>query len=225
MLALYDFLIGPALWFSIIVFFGGLLVRGVFLAGLSLERDKIFYDHFSWPWAFKSVVNWLLPLGSRSFRAQPVFGLAFFVFHVCLLGVPIFLSAHNLMWEEAFGWRLPTWPDAVADWGTVLFMIAAAVLLVRRLIRAEVRILTSPWDYLVLLITAAPFVTGYLAYHQYGDYNLWLVLHIACGELMLVVVPFSKLGHMILFFFTRAFIGSEMGARREEDQRLGARTW
>jgi hypothetical protein len=42
---------------------------------------------------------------------------------------------------------------------------------------------------------------------------------------MLVVIPFSKLGHIILFFFTRAFIGSEMGARREIEGRLGAHTW
>jgi hypothetical protein len=45
------------------------------------------------------------------------------------------------------------------------------------------------------------------------------------GEIMLVVIPFSKLGHLILFFFTRAFIGSDMGARRAIEGRLGAQTW
>jgi hypothetical protein len=46
-----------------------------------------------------------------------------------------------------------------------------------------------------------------------------LILHILTAEVLLVIIPFSKLGHIILFFFTRAFIGFEMGARR------GARTW
>jgi nitrate reductase gamma subunit len=223
--ALYDFLTGPALWFALIVFFGGLLARGAFLVGLSLERDRVFWNHLDAKWSLKSIFFWLLPLGSRSLRQQPLFGLAFWVFHVCLLAVPIFLGAHNIMWEEAFGWSLPTLPNWLADWGAVLLMAAAAVLLVRRVARPEVRILSGAWDYAVLLLTAAPFATGFIAYHQYGDYLLWLNLHILAGELMLVVVPFSKLGHLILFFFTRAFIGSDMGARRAEYGREGAHTW
>jgi nitrate reductase gamma subunit len=98
-------------------------------------------------------------------------------------------------------------------------------LFVRRLARPEVRILSSLWDYVLLLLTAAPFVTGYLAYHQYNDYTTWLVLHILCSEILMIIVPFSKLGHLILFFFTRAFIGSDMGGRRDQYGRLGARTW
>ena len=90
---------------------------------------------------------------------------------------------------------------------------------IRRLVRPEVRILTSVWDYTLLLLTLAPFVTGVLAYHQWGPYETILILHILFAEVLLIVIPFSKLGHIILFFFTRAFIGFEMGGRR------GARTW
>jgi hypothetical protein len=46
-----------------------------------------------------------------------------------------------------------------------------------------------------------------------------LILHIIFSEILLILIPFTKLGHMILFFFTRAFIGFEMGGRR------GARSW
>lgn len=223
---LYEFLVGPGAWIAFSVFFGGLLVRAVFLYGLSRGRDKVMSDHFDWGWSFKSILHWLVPLGSVSFRAQPLFGLVFWVFHVCLLGVPIFLSAHNELWQQAFGWSLWTLPDKVADWLTVLVMACLAFLLLRRLIRAEVRILTTPWDYFLLLLTAAPFVTGFLAYHQIGGpYDLMLVLHILLSEILLVVVPFCKLGHVILYFFSRAFIGSDMGARREVDGRLGAKVW
>jgi nitrate reductase gamma subunit len=62
-------------------------------------------------------------------------------------------------------------------------------------------------------------LTGILAYHQMGPYELMLPLHIALSETLLIVIPFSKLGHMLLFFFSRAFIGFELGARR------GARSW
>jgi nitrate reductase gamma subunit len=98
-------------------------------------------------------------------------------------------------------------------------VLSALVLLVRRIVRPEVRILSTAWDYFLLVLTSAPFVTGFLAYHQIGPYKLTLILHILLSEILLIVIPFSKLGHIILFFFSRAFIGFEMGTRR------GARTW
>ncbi len=34
------------------------------------------------------------------------------------------------------------------------------------------------------------------------------------GELMLVAIPFTKLSHMLVFAFTRAYMGSEFGSVR-----------
>jgi nitrate reductase gamma subunit len=90
---------------------------------------------------------------------------------------------------------------------------------VRRRIRPEVRILTSSWDYFLLIMTTMPFLTGFMAYHQWGPYEVLLILHIFLSQILLILIPTTKLGHMILFFFTRAFIGFEMGGRR------GARSW
>jgi nitrate reductase gamma subunit len=36
-----------------------------------------------------------------------------------------------------------------------------------------------------------------------------MIVHIVSGELMLMLIPFTKLGHMIYFFFYRLLIGSE----------------
>ena len=215
----YEFLTGPALWAAFIIFIVGIVVRVAYLYGLSRERDLVFYNHMDLKWGFRSIIHWLIPLGSVSLRTQPLFAIAFFIFHVCLLGVPIFLLAHNTLWQEAYGISLPSLPDSLADVLTVLFVISALVLLVRRIVRPEVRILSTAWDYFLLVLTSAPFVTGFLAYHQIGPYKLTLILHILLSEILLVVIPFSKLGHIILFFFSRAFIGFEMGTRR------GARTW
>jgi len=124
-----------------------------------------------------------------------------------------------MLFEEAFGISLPALPEALADYMTIVFIIAALFLLLRRIIRPEVRILTTAWDYFLLVLTSVPFVTGFLAYHQIGPYQLTLILHILSAEILLIVIPFSKLGHLVLFFFTRAFIGFEFGERR------GAQTW
>ncbi|MGO9313291.1 MAG: TmcC family electron transfer complex membrane anchor subunit [Syntrophobacteraceae bacterium] len=215
----YEFLTGPALWAAFIIFIVGIVVRVAYLYGLSRERDLVFYNHVDLKWAFRSIIHWLIPFGSVSLRTQPLFAIAFFLFHVCLLGVPIFLLAHNTLWQEAYGISLPSLPDSLADVLTVLFVISALVLLVRRIVRPEVRILSTAWDYFLLVLTSAPFVTGFLAYHQIGPYKLTLILHILLAEILLIVIPFSKLGHIVLFFFSRAFIGFEMGTRR------GARTW
>ncbi|MCE5334419.1 MAG: respiratory nitrate reductase subunit gamma [Desulfobacteraceae bacterium] len=216
---LYTFLSGPALWAAFIIFIGGLGLRVAFLFGLSLERDRVFYNHADAGWGFRSILHWLIPLGSVSLREQPFFAVAFYVFHVCLLAVPLFLLAHNILWREAFGISLPSMADSVSDILTIVFIIAALVLLLRRFMRPEVRILTSAWDYVLLLLSALPFVTGFLAYHQVGPYRVMMIAHILSAEVLLVVIPFSKLAHMVLFFFSRAFIGFEMGQRR------GARTW
>ncbi len=216
---LYEFLTGPAAWASFIIFIGGLVVRTVYLYGLSRERDTVFYNHVDIKWGLRSIIHWLIPMGSVSFRAQPLFAIAFWLFHVCLLGVPIFLSAHNMLWQEAFGISLPSIPDSLADAGTIICIIAAAYLLLRRITRPEVRILSTTWDYFLLVLTSLPFITGFLAYHQIGPYQATLILHILFAEILLIIIPFSKLGHVILFFFSRAFIGFEMGQRR------GARTW
>lgn len=219
MMELYDFLTGPAAWIAFIVFLGGMAIRVAFLYGLSKERDKVFYNHASAEWGFKSIIHWLIPLGSTSMRSQPVFSLVFYLFHVCLLAVPLFLFAHNMLWEEAFGISLWSFSDATADTLAIVMMATVVFLFVRRLARPEVRILTTAWDYALLIVTLLPFLTGFLAYRQVGPYETMMVLHVFFGEIMLVVIPFSKLGHMVLFFFTRAFIGFEMGARR------GARAW
>jgi nitrate reductase gamma subunit len=216
---IYDFLTGPALWFTFIIFIGGLLIRIALLFRLSLKKDRVVYNHFSFGWGLRSIVQWLIPWASAAMRQQPVFAIVAFLFHLSLLAVPLFLSAHILLWDEAFGMSWWSMPDVLADGLTLVLIAAAVFLFIRRRVKPEVRILTSSWDYLLLIMTTLPFLTGFLAYHQWGPYEVLLILHIVFSQILLILVPTTKLGHMILFFFTRAFIGFEMGGRR------GARSW
>ena len=217
--SIYEFLTGPALWFTFIFFIGGLLIRMAFLFRLSRKKDRVIYNHFNMDWGLRSIFHWIIPFASASMRQQPIFSIVAFIFHLSLVAVPLFLSAHILLWEEAFGVTLWSIPDGLADGLTLVFLATALFLIARRRIRPEVRILTSAWDYALLVITMLPFVTGFLAYHQWGPYEPMLILHILCSQILLILIPITKLAHMMLFFFTRAFIGFEMGGRR------GARSW
>ena len=216
---MYELLTGPVLWITFIIFLGGLAMRTAFLFRLSLKKDSVFYNHVSLSWGLKSILHWILPWASASMRKQPFFTLMVFSFHLTLLAVPLFLNAHNIMWDEAFGLSLWSIPDILADVMTIILIASAVFLIIRRIRRPEVRILTSVWDYALLILTTAPFITGFFAYHQWGPYETLLILHILSAQVLLILIPFTKLSHMILFFFTRAFIGFEMGGRR------GARSW
>ena len=68
-------------------------------------------------------------------------------------------------------------------------------------------------------IAALPFLTGFLAYHQWFTYKTVITLHALTGELMLIAIPFTKLSHMVFFFFVRGFVASEHSVAR------GDRVW
>jgi nitrate reductase gamma subunit len=215
---MYEFVRGPLVWVSFIVFVVGMIYRIATLISLSKQKDRVVYDHFSGSWAMRSILHWIFPF-NRTVAQYPVYSIMTYLFHILLLGVPIFLLAHNVLWFES--WQISWWSlrEDVADYLTLGMLAIIAYLIIRRMVAPYARIVTSPIDYLLLIVVALPFLTGYLAYHQWIDYHLMLILHILSGELMLILIPFTKLSHMFLFFLTRAHIGSEFGQRR------GTVTW
>ena len=65
-------------------------------------------------------------------------------------------------------------------------------------------------DYLAICITAAPFVTGFIAYHQWFDPTTVLICHMVSGQVFFASLPFTKLGHTIFFFFGRLYLHGEL---------------
>ena len=138
----------------------------------------------------------------------------FFVFHIGLLFTPIFLQAHNIILKQRWGVSLWTISESSADVLTIVVMIAAVFLVLRRLSLPEVRILTTTYDFIILAIAVAPFITGFIAHYTTSDYKFWLIIHIICGEIMLIAIPFTKLSHFVLFFMSRAQLGMDYGIKR-----------
>ena len=215
---MYQFVTGPLLWLAFIVFFIGLPSKMVlYFKGLDWQLDRVTYGvnvSYGIKGAIRSIIYWLLPFGTRSWRVNPGFTILVFVFHFCLMFTPIFLQAHNLILKERWGISFWTLSDSSADFLTVAMLVAAFFIILRRIALAEVRILTTVYDYLLLAVTVAPFITGFLAYHQESDYQFWLIAHIICGEIMLIVIPFTKLSHIVLFFLSRAQLGMDYGIKR-----------
>lgn len=223
---MYDFLTGPMLYASFAVFIIGLLVRVVmYIRGLAWNLDRVPYGYnngLAFKWAMKSIFFWLTPGGVRSWRVKPIMCALFFLFHIGLVLVPIFLEAHNILLKNGpLGFSLPTLPQGVADVLTILAVFAGVALIVRRLVLPEVRFITRFPDWAVLGLSVAVLATGLLARYQVGDYNFWLLAHIGCGELILLAAPFTKLSHIVLFFCSRAQIGLDFGLKRGGERGRG----
>jgi nitrate reductase gamma subunit len=170
-------------------------------------------------YGLRSIVHWIVPFAAVNWRLRPVLTVVTFAFHWCLLATPIFLLSHVVLWEKAWNIAWWTFPDALADAMTVIVILSCVYFLVRRIVSAQVRFVTDTRDFDILAIVAAPFVTGFLAFHQWFAYDFMVVAHIVSGEIMLAAIPFTRLSHMIYSPLTRAYIGSEFGKIRH------ARDW
>ncbi|MCB2145495.1 MAG: hypothetical protein KQI81_03410 [Deltaproteobacteria bacterium] len=215
---MYELVTGPLAWLAFGIFFIGLLYRLVwYIRGLNWQMDRVTYSKnvaYGIRGALRSIFFWLVPFGTHGWRFYPGFTILVFVFHICLLATPVFLMGHNVLLLERFGFSLPTLTEGMADIMTLAVIVAAIFIILRRIALPEVRIITKPYDFLVLAIAVAPFLTGFLAYHQVGNYDFWIVVHVLCGEIMLVAIPFTKLSHFLLFFLSRAQLGMDFGIKR-----------
>ena len=219
----YDLARGPLMWVAAIVFLGGIGYRIYQLVQLTKKKQRIVAparnvrEASSEERKLQTVVAF-----QNSFLGQhPVMAIATCVFHCCLLVVPLFVFAHNELLRESWGISLFSFPgfDWVVDLMTVIVLIGVLFFLMRRLVVPRVRAVSTVSDFAVLFITAAPYLTGFIAYHQWGDYKTVITLHALAGVVMLIAVPFTKLGHMVFFFFARFLMGGEYGFWR------GNRTW
>ncbi len=216
---LYTLVTGPLAWLAFVVFIGGSLYRIVSMLMLVSRKEKFIFSYMSIRYSLRSILRWMTPFATVNMRRHPVMTVVTFAFHFCLLFTPVFLLSHVVLWEEAWNVHWWTLPDAVADVMALVVVAGCVFFLVRRLVRPEVRFLTTASDYLLLAVVALPFVSGFLAYHQWFAYRFFFILHVVSGEVMLMAIPFTRLSHMFIAPFVRAYTGSEFGKIRH------ARDW
>ena len=212
--AIYNFVSGPLAWVAFIVFFGGIVYQLISRALLAQKKDHYVYEYWSFRYALRSIMHWIVPFASTNSRNRPVLTIVTFVFHVCIFIAPLFLFAHITLIYDAFGISWWFMPDGVADILTLVVIGACIFFLVRRLVQPDVKYLSTPTDFVLLGLVAAPFITGYWAYHRWPGNEFMTVLHMFSAEVLLVAIPFTKLHHLFLFFFTRGYMGSEFGGVR-----------
>lgn len=219
MVQLYDLVSGPLAWLAFGIFFIGSIYRMVTMYNLAKAKDGSSLAYMSWPYGLRSILNWMIPFNTMGWKSDPLMTVATFLFHIGFLLVAIFLNAHVVLWETAFGITIPSLPTVFGDYISFVVIAGCIVFAYRRLALPHVKGVTKPKDWLALILVVMPFITGVLAYHQIGPVLLMTILHMLSGEILLAAIPFTRLSHALFVPFTRAYMGSEFGAVRH------ARDW
>ncbi len=215
---MYELVQGPLVWLAFIVFIGGCLYKLVSMHFLA-KAEKSVYPTMSTKFGLRSVFHWITPFGSRNMRMHPVVTVVSFVFHFCLIITPLFVMGHAVLWQASWGISWWSLSADVADVMTALVIVCGLILFLRRLASPEVRNVSTYKDYLLLLMVIAPFVTGFIAHHQWVDPKIMVIFHILAGILCLIAIPFTWISRMLWFFFSGMYMGSESGSVRN------ARDW
>ncbi len=211
-----EFLTGPAFVISLLVFVVGMIARVVlYINGLDWRLERVAYKPQmgrGLRGALASIVAWLIPGGTHGWRQQPLMMAGFFLLHIGAIVLPFFLVGHTVLLENATGIDLPSLPMGVADVLTYAALAGLAILAVRRVMVPEVRALTGFKEWMVLLLTAIPFVSGFMAVQTPSE--MWTLVHIISAEVFLIVAPFTKLSHIVLFFMSRGQVGMDFAIKR-----------
>jgi nitrate reductase gamma subunit len=158
----------------------------------------------------KLTLRFLFPFKSLSQR--PLFSLTSILFHISLLPVPLFLAGHVVLWQRGLGVSWPALPAVWSDRLTLLAIATGLLLVTLRLTGPSTRAISRAGDYLVPLVVLLPFVSGYLVSHPGINpfpYQLAFLIHILSGDLLLLLIPLTKLSHVALF--PQARLVSELG--------------
>lgn len=200
---------GPALQIAGIVFIVGMLLRLLEILLLGKKTD------LSEARAGARLAG-LRAIASRSvpFKGMLSHVAAGYVFHVGFFLVLLFFAPHILLFKDAFALSWPALPNSLIDAITVVTIAALFFSLFARITDPVKRYLSNFGDYLALLVTILPLITGFMAFHRYGlPYTQMLAVHILTVDLLLVVMPFTKLTHAVTVFLARYYNGAANGRK------------
>lgn len=213
---MYDLIRGPLVWVAFLVFILGTAYQVYRFYRLSKPKERYRVKvPFGTPpkepdaTPVEPELTWWQKMRLTVVGTSPAVIVVTTLFHVALVLTPIFVLGHNVLLDLAWHASLPSLPEAFADVLTLVVIAGGLFFLLRRMSLGRVRAISTAYDYLVLLIATAPFITGFLAYHHLFDYDTVVLLHMLAGEIMLMAVPFTKLVHMPYFFINRFVLAHE----------------
>ena len=227
---LYELIRGPVMTGTVILFAACLVYRIVqfFRATFRLPLKTTVHGsreprRFGFRELIRSVPKKLRKLRTHYrnslFSMMPFTTWLTVVYHAIIVAAIFFSEGHNVLLDLSWGFRSPAISEKTMDVLTIFVIVVSLYYLIRRAFSAKMRFPLIFKDYVAILATGAPFVTGFMAYHQWFNYRIVIICHMISGQLMLLVLPYTKLGHLIFYFFGRVSLRSELNLVH------GSRVW
>ena len=205
---LLDFARGPALQVAAYILVAGIIWR---LIGILMLKEK---PEFSEPRKPGGLMAALKVIYTRSFTAAPFKRATLYpkmlgyVLHVGFFVVIFLFVPHIVFFEGFLGFDWPGLPNNVIYLSGVATVVAGFALLVRRLTNPVLKLISNFDDYFSWFVTMLPIVTGLIMPVRMGvRYETLLAIHILSVAVLMIWLPFGKLGHSFLVFVTRGTTG------------------
>lgn len=215
-MGLLEFARGPGLWCSLFVMFAGSVWRvvGIFRLGTKLD----FSEPRSTGWltgALHGIFRRMIP--RKEFRANVRMGvITGYVYHIGLAAIAFGYLPHILFIKRLTGLAWSPLPELVFFLAGGFSFIALLMVLLERLTDPVMRLLSGFDDYFSWFVVFLPLLTGMAAMsgwspstaeHELRLYPIPVAIHLLSIELLFLWIPFGKLGHAFLVFFSRAISG------------------
>jgi nitrate reductase gamma subunit len=204
---------GPGLNIAIGIFVLGTIWRLIEIYGLGRKPDLAPARHRAGASGWHTIYRRSLPPQGMMQRS-PISYVGGYIFHIGLAIIVFLFAPHIKLIEGVTGLSWPGLPSQVVDGVTVVTLAAMLVMLFDRLNKPVKRFLSTFEDYFTWALTFLPVLTGYLAVkHLLLPYTTMLAIHILSVELLLIVLPFTKLFHVFTLFGSRWYNGAMNGRR------------
>lgn len=203
---LLEFARGPLFRLTFAVMVLGLLRIFVLdIVGMVEAYRKAGDKVIPWKLTIARTLEWIFPV-KRAVNHRPFYSIATIIFHIGLIVTPIFLFAHVRLWETGIGIGWWTLSPKAADVLTIVTIVFGIAIFLGRVGSRNARAISRKQDYLWPLLLIVPFITGFVV-AQLGVsakvYQSLMLVHVLSGELIFVLLPFTKIAHCVLMPFSQ----------------------
>ena len=202
---------GPGLTIATVIMVGGIVVRLLEIFMMGRKSNLAAARGSATAGGIGTMIRRSIP-DAGTLKRSTFTIVAGYIFHIGLFIVIFLFVPHILLFKSTFGLSWPGLPSNLVDAVNVITIIALVAVLIHRLLDPVMRLLSEFNDYLVWFVTILPLITGWMAFNRVGLTGpSLLALHILSVELLMVLLPFTKLSHAFTLWIARWYNGAIAG--------------
>jgi len=204
---------GTGLNIAVGIFLLGVLWRLLEIFSLGRKKDLSAPRHVAGASGLNTMFRRSMPPKDMGMlKKSPVTYIGGYVFHIGLAIIVFLFAPHIKTIQSLTGLSWPGLPSQFVDLVAVVTIAAMVVVLVDRINKPVKRYLSTFEDWFTWTVTFLPLLTGWLAVrHLLLPYTTMLAIHILTVEILLIVLPFTKLFHAFTLWGSRYYNGAVNG--------------